>query len=337
MTVGRIAINGFGRIGRAALRAALETPRDDLEIVAINARGPTGTAAHLLRYDSTHGTLRESVSAEDGAITVAGKRISHLTAETPEGLDWGALGIDVVLECTGTMTTREAAAAHLSAGAGRVLVSAPAKGADHTVVYGVNHQGLRPEHRVVSCGSCTTNCLAPVAMVIQREFGIECGWMNTIHAYTKDQQLLDSRHADLRRARAATESIIPTKTGAAGAIGLVLPELDGRLSGIAVRVPTKNVSLVDLTVLLSAEADADAINAAFLRASQGPLRGVLAHNTEPLVSVDFNHHPASGIFDATQTRVTQGRLAKVLAWYDNEWGFANRMLDVAALLCEPEA
>lgn len=334
MTCGRIAINGFGRVGRAAFRALAESPRDDLEVVALNARGPARTAAHLLKYDSTHGTLPRAVEAEDDAIIVEGRRCAYLTAEDPADIDWGGLGVDVVLECTGKRTGREAASVHLAGGAKRVLISAPGKDSDHTVVFGVNHAALRPEHRVVSCGSCTTNCLAPVAMVLHRELGIECGWMNTIHAFTKDQSLLDTRHSDLRRARAATESIIPTKTGAADAIGLVLPELKGRLSGIAVRVPTKNVSLVDLTVLLGREAGPDAINAAFRQAADGELKGVLVCNTEPLVSVDFNHHPASAILDETQTRVTRGRLAKVLAWYDNEWGFSNRMLDVAALLCK---
>ena len=328
MTV-RIAINGFGRIGRCVVRALAESARNDVEIVAINDLADCALSAHLLEYDSTHGILRAAVCADSDAITVGGKTIRYSSIREAENLPWNALEIDVAMECTGLFTARDSAAAHLSAGAKKVLISAPVKGADATIVYGVNHQTLAAKHTVVSNASCTTNCLAPVAKVMHDSVGIQCGWMNTVHASTNDQRVLDSAHSDWRRARAAGESIIPTKTGAAQAIGLVIPELDGKLSGVSVRVPTKNVSLVDLTFLASRDTTADEMNALMKAAADGKMKAVLAYNAVPLVSVDFNHHPASCIFDATQTKVADGRLAKIFAWYDNEWGFANRMLDVA--------
>lgn len=326
----RAAINGFGRIGRCLVRALAESGRDDVEIVAVNDFSPVELAAHLLSYDSTHGVFAAEVAAEDGALIVNGKAIRHTSIIAAADLPWRELQVDVVLECTGRYTSREKAAAHLDAGAKKVVVSAPAKGADATVVYGVNEAAIPEGARIISCASCTTNCLAPLAKVMQDEIGVVAGWLNTIHAFTNDQRVLDGGHADWRRARAAGESMIPTKTGAAAAIGLVIPELDGKLDGIAVRVPTKNVSLVDFTFLAARDVSADEINAAMRAAADGAMRGVVAVNDLPLVSTDFNHNPASCIFDATQTKVTQSRLAKTLAWYDNEWGFANRMLDVAA-------
>ena len=328
----RIAINGFGRIGRCVVRALAESAGNDVEIVAINDLADCALSAHLLEYDSTHGILRAEVCADSDAITVGGKTIRYSSIRAAENLPWNALEIDVAMECTGLFTARDSAAAHLSAGAKKVLISAPVKGADATIVYGVNHQTLAAKHTVVSNASCTTNCLAPVAKVMHDSVGIQCGWMNTVHASTNDQRVLDSAHSDWRRARAAGESIIPTKTGAAQAIGLVIPELDGKLSGVSVRVPTKNVSLVDLTFLASRDTTADEMNALMKAAADGKMKDVLAYNAVPLVSVDFNHHPASCIFDATQTKVADGRLAKIFAWYDNEWGFANRMLDVAGAM-----
>ncbi len=328
----RLAINGFGRIGRLTLRATLESGRDDVEVVAVNDLAPPETSIHLLKYDSVHGRLPMDVHFENGLLN-AGKGPIRVFAESnPTKLPWDDLGVDVALECTGRLTTRKDAALHLNAGAKRVLISAPAKECDHTVVFGVNDDTLEAEHKVVSNASCTTNCLAPVAKVLHEAVGIERGYMTTIHAYTGDQKLQDSAHADLRRARAAAQALIPTSTGAARAIGLVLPELKGCLDGCAIRVPTANVSLIDFAFDTARDTDVESLNQKMRSAAAGPLQGVLTCCEEPLVSIDFNHNPASSIFDCTQTEVVEGRLVRVLSWYDNEWGFSNRMLDVAAKL-----
>ena len=330
----KVAINGYGRIGRNILRALYESDRrGEISIVAVNDLGDANTNAHLTRYDSAHGPFPHSVSVEGDDLVVAGDRIKVVQERDPAKLPWKGLGVDVVLECTGLFATKEKASAHLTAGANRVLISAPAgKDVDATIVYGVNHEMLNASHKIISNASCTTNCLAPLAKVLHDTVGIEQGLMTTVHAYTNDQVLTDVYHKDLRRARSATQSMIPTKTGAAAAIGLVLPELDGRLDGFAVRVPTINVSIVDLTFTASRDTTADEINQAMRAASEGQLRGVLAYNEAPLVSIDFNHNPASSIFDSTLTKVQGKRLVKACAWYDNEWGFSNRMLDVAALI-----
>ncbi len=326
----RIAINGFGRIGRNVLRALYErSDLDNLEIVAVNDLGKPELLAHLLKYDSVHGQFGESVDVVDGAMVVGGKTIALSAVADPSVLPWRALGVDIVFECTGRYTEKSAAMAHITAGAKRVLVSAPATNADLTVVYGVNDELLSADHMVVSNASCTTNCLAPMAKALNDAIGIEQGSMTTVHAYTNDQNVADAYHSDLYRARAAGLSMIPTKTGAAAAVGLVLPELAGKLDGMAVRVPTANVSLVDLHFLPSRETSIEEINAVIKAAAEGPMKGVLDINNLPLVSADFNHNPASSTFDATQTRV-EGKMAKVMSWYDNEWGFSNRMLDVAA-------
>ncbi|MFB4393188.1 MULTISPECIES: type I glyceraldehyde-3-phosphate dehydrogenase [unclassified Pseudomonas] len=327
----RIAINGFGRIGRNVLRALYtQGYRQDLQVVAINDLGDSAMNAHLLKFDSVHGTFDATVEADHESLTVNGDRIAVSAIRNPAELPWKALAIDVVFECTGLFTERAKASAHLSAGAGKVIISAPAKGADATVVYGVNHDVLRSSHQIISNASCTTNCLAPIAQVLHREFGIEQGLMTTIHAYTNDQVLTDVYHSDPYRARSATQSMIPSKTGAAEAVGLVLPELAGKLTGMAVRVPVINVSLVDLTVNLKRETSSDEVNQLFLEASRHSR--VLGYNALPLVSCDFNHNPLSSIFDANHTRAN-GRMLKVLAWYDNEWGFSNRMLDNCLALC----
>jgi len=330
MAAVRVGINGFGRIGRMVMRAALK--RSDIEVVHINDLTDTATLAHLLKYDSVHGTLDASVEARDGAIVVNGKEIGVSAVRDPSELPWGTKNVAIALECTGLFTKREDAERHLKAGAQKVLISAPAKGEDLTVVYGVNHDKLKPEHKVVSNGSCTTNCIAPVAKILNDIWGIECGHMTTVHAYTNDQKVLDLPHSDLRRARAAGLSMIPTSTGAAKAIGLVLPELAGLLHGMAVRVPTANVSLVDLTVTLKKEATAEQINQALKEAANGPLSAVLGYTEEPLVSIDFNGCNKSSTVDALSTAVNKGHLAKVLTWYDNETGFSHRMLDVAKLM-----
>ncbi len=326
----RIAINGFGRIGRNILRALYtQDYRQQLQVVAINDLGDSAINAHLLKYDSVHGIFDGSVEAQADALLVNGDRIAVTAIRNPADLPWREQNIDIVFECTGLFTDREKAAAHLSAGAAKVIISAPAKGADATIVYGVNHDTLRQSHQIISSASCTTNCLAPIAQVLHRELGIENGLMTTIHAYTNDQNLSDVYHSDPYRARSATQSMIPTKTGAAEAVGLVLPELAGKLTGMAVRVPVINVSLVDLTVELKQPTSAETVNALMLEASkQSP---ILGYNTLPLVSHDFNHNPLSSIFDANHTK-TNGKLLKVLAWYDNEWGFSNRMLDNALAL-----
>ncbi len=328
----RVAINGFGRIGRLVFRAAMESGRDDVEFVAINDLGTAEANAHLLKYDTVHGIYPGEVSARGTTLEVDGRRVAVLQERHPSQLPWRDLEIDVVMECTGAFASREQASRHLEAGARKVLISAPAQGADLTVVYGVNHGKLRKGHDVVSNASCTTNCLAPVAAVLHRAVGIRHGFMTTIHAFTGDQRTVDTLHADPRRARAASASMIPTSTGAARAVGLVLPELEGKLDGTSIRVPTPNVSLVDFKFEAQEETTVKAVNRAVSKAARGRLKGVLAVNDEPLVSSDFNHNPASSIFDLDETKVIDGRLVRVLSWYDNEWGFSNRMSDTAAAL-----
>ena len=328
----RVAINGFGRIGRLVLRAIHERSRSDIEVVAINDLGSIETNAHLLRYDSVHGPFPGRVRATRTGINFGRGTVPVLAVRDPPNLPWGKLKVDVALECTGLFTKREAAGKHLEAGAKRVLISAPATGEDITVVMGVNHKRLRKGHRIISNASCTTNCLAPVAYVAHRAFGIQRGFMTTIHSYTGDQRIHDTLHGDLRRARAAAHNMIPTSTGAAKAVGLVLPDLAGKLDGTAVRVPTINVSLVDLTFVPKKRTTVEDVNKAIVKAAEGPLKGILAYTAEPLVSVDFNHNPASSIFDLAETQVIEGRFVRVLSWYDNEWGFSNRMADVAAML-----
>jgi glyceraldehyde 3-phosphate dehydrogenase len=329
----RVAINGFGRIGRLVLRSALESKRKDVEFVAINDLGSAEANAHLLKYDSVHGTFPGEIAAKGDSISIGNGAIKVTAERDPTKLPWKALGIDIVMECTGIFTKRDQAAKHLDAGAKRVLVSAPADGADFTVVYGVNHQQLNNNHGVVSNASCTTNCLAPVAKVLNDMVGIERGYMTTIHAYTGDQNTVDTLHKDLRRARAAALSMIPTSTGAAKAIGLVLPELKGKLDGTSIRVPVPNVSLIDFTFDAKRATTPEEINEAMQKAAaSGPLKGILAINKAQLVSSDFNHNPASATFDVTQTQVIEGRFARVLAWYDNEWGFSNRMSDTAVAM-----
>ena len=327
----RVAINGFGRIGRLVMRAALEHANKELEVVGINDLGPVETNAHLLRYDSVHGRFAGEVTTGENWMD-AGRGKIRVTAERhPAKLPWKELGVDVALECTGIFTKREAAAKHLEAGAKKVIISAPADGADFTVVMGVNHDELTPEHEVISNASCTTNCLAPVAYVLHQGIGIERGYMTTIHAYTSDQSLQDTLHGDLRRARAAGQSLIPTSTGAARAVGLVLPALKGKLDGTAIRVPTANVSLIDFKFDSARETAADEVNALMEEAAKSNrLKGIVGINRAPTVSVDFNHDPHSSTFDVTQTQVLDKRFVRVLAWYDNEWGFSNRMVEVAA-------
>lgn len=329
----KVAINGYGRIGRNVLRALYESGRNkDIQVVAINDLGSPETNAHLTRYDTAHGRFGFPVAVEGGDLVVAGDRIKVFAVRNPAELPWGQLGVDVVLECTGLFTSKEKAGAHLAAGARKVLISAPGgKDVDATVVYGVNHGVLKASHTVVSNASCTTNCLAPLVQPLHQALGLVKGLMTTVHAYTNDQVLTDVYHSDLHRARSATMSMIPTKTGAAAAVGLVLPELNGRLDGFAVRVPTINVSLVDLTFEAARATSVDEVNAIMKAASESPaLKGILNYNTQPLVSVDFNHDPASSTFDAGLTKVSNGNLVKVLSWYDNEWGFSNRMLDTTA-------
>jgi len=328
----RVAINGFGRIGRNVLRAAAETNRKDIEFVAINDLIPADICAHLFRYDSVHGPYQGDVKVNSDSIDLGSGPIKVFAERDPANLPWKDLKVDIALECTGLFNDREKAGAHLKAGAKRVLVSAPATGADLTVVYGVNHDKLEPGHEVVSNASCTTNCLAPVAKVLHQLCGIDHGYMTTIHAYTGDQRLLDAPHKDLRRARAAATSMIPTSTGAAKAVGLVLPELNGKLDGTAIRVPTPNVSLIDLTFAPGRETSVEEINDSMTRAAEQELKGVLGVTDETLVSIDFNHNPNSSTFDLTQTQIVDGKLVRVLSWYDNEWGFSNRMCDTASVM-----
>ena len=333
MTI-KVAINGYGRIGRNILRAHYEAgKKHDIQIVAVNDLGNAETNAHLTRYDTAHGKFNATVAVDGDFMVVNGDRIKVLAQRNPAELPWGSLGVDVVLECTGLFTSKEKAGAHLRGGAKKVILSSPGgKDVDATVVYGVNHRMLKAGHAVISNASCTTNCLAPMVKALHDKIGVVQGLMTTVHAYTNDQVLTDVYHEDLRRARSATMSMIPTKTGAAAAVGLVLPELNGKLDGFAVRVPTINVSLVDLVFTAARATTVDEVNATMKAAAGGELKGVLEYSNGPLVSVDFNHNPASSIFDATLTKVTGGILVKALSWYDNEWGFSNRMLDVTIAL-----
>ena len=332
MTV-KVAINGFGRIGRNIVRAIYESGRKDIDVVAINDLGPVETNAHLMRFDSVHGRFPKSVTVDGNTIRIEGGDSFKVFAERdPAKLPWGDLGVDIVMECTGIFTSKDKASAHLTAGAKRVLVSAPADGADLTVVFGVNHDKLTKDHIVVSNASCTTNCLSPVAKVLHETVGIEKGMMTTIHSYTGDQPTLDTMHKDLYRARAAAMSMIPTSTGAAKAVGLVLPELNGKLDGFAMRVPTPNVSVVDLKFIAKKATSKDEINAAIKAAAHGALKGVLGYTEDKNVSIDFNHDPHSSIFHMDQTKVMDGTLCSVLSWYDNEWGFSNRMSDTAVAM-----
>lgn len=328
MTV-KVAINGFGRIGRNVLRAIYESGRTDIEVVAINDLGPVETNAHLMRYDSVHGRFPGEVTVKGDAIDAGRGPIKVHAVRNPAELPWKEEDVDIALECTGIFTSKEKASAHLEAGARRVIVSAPADNADLTVVYGVNHDKLSKDHMVISNASCTTNCLSPVAQVLHDAVGIEKGFMTTIHSYTGDQPTLDTMHKDLYRGRAAALSMIPTSTGAAKAVGLVLPELKGKLDGVAIRVPTPNVSVVDLTFIAKRETSVEEINSAIRSAADGRLKGILGYTDESLVSIDFNHDPRSSIFHMDQTKVMDGTMVRILTWYDNEWGFSNRMSDTA--------
>ena len=333
MTI-RVGINGYGRIGRNVLRAVYESNRtDDIQIIAVNDLGDAKTNAHLTRFDSAHGRFPGTIEVKDGAMFVNGDRIEVCSERDPSKLPWGELGVDVVHESTGFFASRERSKAHLEAGAKKVIISAPAgKDIDATIVYGVNHGVLKSSDQIISNASCTTNCLAPLVKPLHEKIGIKSGIMTTIHSYTNDQVLTDVYHSDLRRARSATQSMIPTSTGAAAAVGLVLPELDGLLEGYAVRVPTINVSLVDLTFCAGRETSVEEVDKIMRDAAAGELNGILEYNEDPLVSVDFNHNPASSIFESSQTKVVDGTLVKVLSWYDNEWGFSNRMIDTTVAL-----
>jgi len=329
----KVAINGYGRIGRNIMRALYESNRtDEINIVAINDLGDANTNAHLTQYDTAHGTFPGTVTVDGGDLLVNGDRVKVYAERDPSKLPWAELGVDVVMECTGFFSSREKAGAHIAAGAKKVVISAPGQDVDNTIVYGVNHSSLKASDNIISNASCTTNCLAPLAKVLNDSIGVEHGLMTTIHAYTNDQVLTDVFHSDLRRARSATMSQIPTSTGAAAAVGLVLPELKGKLDGFSMRVPTINVSVVDLTFTASRATSVEEVNAAVKAASEGGMKGVLAYNEAPLVSVDFNHNPHSSIFDAGLTKVMEGNMVKVLSWYDNEWGFSNRMLDTTLVL-----
>lgn len=329
----RVAINGFGRIGRLVLRGIIESGRKDIEVVAINDLGSVDMNAHLFRYDSTHGRFPGTVTADDSSMDVGTGPMKVTAERDPAKLPWGELGVDIAFECTGFFTDIATAGKHIEAGAKKVLISAPGKDVHKTIVYGVNHESLTAEDTIVSNASCTTNCLAPVAHVLNQLVGIEKGYMTTIHAFTGDQRTLDTLHSDPRRARTASASLIPTSTGAAKAVGLVLPELAGKLDGTSVRVPSPNVSLIDLTFIAGRDTTAEEVNEAMKKAaSAGPLKGVLGYNTEPLVSIDFNHNPNSSTFDGTQTQVVGGNFVRVLSWYDNEWGFSNRMPDTAMVM-----
>ena len=333
MTI-RVAINGYGRIGRNILRAFYESGRKhDLQFVAVNDLGNAQTNAHLTRYDTVHGKFPGKIAVDGDALVVNDDRIQVCAKRNPAELPWKDLKVDVVLECTGLFTSKEKASAHLAAGAKKVIISAPGgKDVDATIVVGVNHKTLKASHTVISNASCTTNCLAPLVKALHDRIGVVCGLMTTIHAYTNDQVLTDVYHEDLRRARSATQSQIPTKTGAAAAVGLVLPELNGKLDGYAIRVPTINVSIVDLSFVAKRPTTVDEVNKAVKEASETDLKGILEYNQDPLVSIDFNHNPASSIFDSTLTKVSEGTLVKVSSWYDNEWGFSNRMLDATVAL-----
>ena len=330
----RVGINGFGRIGRLVLRAISESRRKDIQVVGVNDLGPIETNAHLLRFDSVHGSFPGKVKTTKTGMNIGKGNILVTAERDPANLPWGKLGVEVALECTGIFTAKDKASAHLAAGAKKVLISAPSSDADITVVYGVNHKKMRKSHKVVSNASCTTNCLAPIAFVLNNAMGIEHGYMTTIHAFTGDQPVLDTLHGDLRRARSAVMSMIPTSTGAAKAVGLVLPELAGKLDGTSIRVPTPNVSVVDFKFRSKKKTTAEAVNAAIVKAANGKLKGVLATSAVPTVSIDYNHNPSSSTFDLTQTQVIDGRFVRVLAWYDNEWGFSNRMSDTAVALAK---
>jgi len=325
----KIGINGFGRIGRLILRALLENYKGKIQVVGINDLGSVETNAHLIKYDSTHGILNHDVKTTSDGFQIGDQNIKVFAERDPAKLPWGKVGADVILECTGFFLDKASAGKHIQAGAKKVIISAPAKEVDFTLVQGVNSKELKKDHNIISNGSCTTNCLAPVAMVLEKNFGITYGYMTTIHSYTGDQKLLDTLHKDLRRARATEGSMIPTSTGAAKAMSLVLPSLKGKLDGTAIRVPTPNVSLIDLTLVTEKEVTPESINDAMSKAAKGELKGVLDINQKPLVSKDFNHNPHSSIFDATQTQVVKGKFSRVLSWYDNEWGFSNRMCDTA--------
>lgn len=328
----RVAINGFGRIGRTVLRSILEENRNDVEVVAINGTAPVETLAHLLKYDSVHGRYRGEVSIGENMIDAGRGPMTITSSRDPAALPWGEMGVDLVFECTGAFNDRDKAAAHLASGASRVLISAPAKNVDNTIVYGVNDASLTADHVVVSNASCTTNCLAPLAKVLHEGIGIEQGFMTTIHSYTTDQRILDNTHKDLYRSRSAGMNLVPTTTGAAKAVGMVMPELEGRLDGVAMRVPTPNVSVVDLKFMPSRPTSADEINSLMKTAADGPMRGILGYTDEKLVSSDFVHDPHSSIFHADQTKVMAGGLCRVMAWYDNEWGFSCRMVDTAVAI-----
>ena len=325
----KIGINGFGRIGRLVLRALLENYKDKIQVVAINDLGSIETNAHLIKYDSTHGTLNHDVKTSKDGFEISNQKIKVFAEKDPGKIPWGKVGADIVLECTGRFLDKTSAQNHIKGGGKKVIISAPAKEVDFTIVQGVNSKELKKEHNIISNGSCTTNCLAPVAMILENNFGIEYGYMTTIHSYTGDQKLLDTLHKDLRRARSTEGAMIPTSTGAAKALSLVLPSLKGKLDGTAIRVPTPNVSLIDFTVVTKKEVSVETINDAMLKASQSDLKGILGINKKPLVSKDFNHDPHSSIFDVTQTQVIKGKFSRVLSWYDNEWGFSNRMCDTA--------
>ena len=325
----KVGINGFGRIGRLILRAILENYNDKIKVVAINDLGSIETNAHLIKYDSTHGIINEDVEVTKEGFKISNHNIKVFAEKDPANIPWGKVGADIVLECTGIFLDKKSPEKHLNAGAKKVIISAPGKEVDFTIVQGVNSKELKKEHNIISNGSCTTNCLAPVAMVLEKNFGINYGYMTTIHSYTGDQKLLDTLHKDLRRARSTEGAMIPTSTGAAKAMSLVLPSLKGKLDGTAIRVPTPNVSLIDLTLVTEKEVTTESINNAMTKAAQGDLRGILEINKKPLVSKDFNHNKHSSIFDVTQTQVIKGKFSRVLSWYDNEWGFSNRMCDTA--------
>ena len=325
----KIGINGFGRIGRLILRALLENYKGKIQVVGINDLGSIEANAHLIKFDSTHGTLNHDVKISSEGFQIGDQKIKVFAERDPAKLPWGKIGADIVLECTGLFLDKASAGKHILAGAKKVIISAPAKEVDFTIVQGVNSKNLKKEHNVISNGSCTTNCLAPVAMILEKNFGINYGYMTTIHSYTGDQKLLDTLHKDLRRARSTEGAMIPTSTGAAKAMSLVLPSLKGKLDGTAIRVPTPNVSLIDLTFVTEKEVTPESINQAMIKASKEDLKGILEINDKPLVSKDFNHNPHSSIFDITQTQVIKGKFSRVLSWYDNEWGFSNRMCDTA--------
>ena len=325
----KVGINGFGRIGRLILRAILENYKNKIQVVAINDLGSIETNAHLIKYDSTHGIINEEIQTSNDGFKIGNQEIKVFSEKDPSSIPWGKVGASVVLECTGIFLDKSSAEKHIKGGAKKVIISAPGKDVDFTIVQGVNSKDLKKDHNIISNGSCTTNCLAPVAMILEKTFGINYGYMTTIHSYTGDQKLLDTLHKDLRRARSTEGAMIPTSTGAAKAMSLVLPSLKGKLDGTAIRVPTPNVSLIDLTIVTEKEVTVEKINAAMTKAARGELKGVLDVNEKPLVSKDFNHNSHSSIFDITQTQVIKGKFSRVLSWYDNEWGFSNRMCDTS--------